>query len=289
MYIGDKENSNTDSALVSTKRSLIFNELNKSLYQKFFMTVEELQACRDGYIYIHDMSARRDTMNCCLFDVNEVLSGGFEMGNIWYNEPKTLDVAFDVIGDIVLSAASQQYGGFTVPNVENILAPYAEKSYGKYITKYIDLGLDEEKAKEVAWNDVQREMEQGFQGWEYKFNSVSSSRGDYPFITMTAGTGTRLREDGHYHDAERQKERSGKRRPQEAGTVPEACILYDENLHGSGKELEDVFEAGIECSSKTMYPDWLSLSGEGYIASMYKKVWKDHKPHGMPRLSFPVV
>ena len=42
----------------------------------------------------------------------------------------------------------------------------------------------------MAWNDVQREMEQGFQGWEYKFNSVSSSRGDYPFITMTAGTGT---------------------------------------------------------------------------------------------------
>ena len=122
MYIGDKENSNTDSALVSTKRSLIFNELNKSLYQKFFMTVEELQACRDGYLYIHDMSARRDTMNCCLFDVRSVLSGGFEMGNLWYNEPKTLDVAFDVIGDIDLSAASQQYGGFTVPNVEEILA-----------------------------------------------------------------------------------------------------------------------------------------------------------------------
>ena len=48
MYIGDKENSNSDSALVSTKRSLIFNQLNKSLYQKFFMTVEELQACREG-------------------------------------------------------------------------------------------------------------------------------------------------------------------------------------------------------------------------------------------------
>ena len=103
MYIGDKENSNTDSALVSTKRSLIFNQLNKELYQKFFMTTEELQACRDGYLYIHDMSARRDTMNCCLFDVKSVLTGGFEMGNLWYNEPKTLNVAFDVIGDIVLS------------------------------------------------------------------------------------------------------------------------------------------------------------------------------------------
>ena len=110
MYIGDKENSNSDSALVSTKRSLIFNELNKELYKKFFMTAEELQACRDGYIYVHDMSARRDTMNCCLFDVQNVLKGGFEMGNLWYNEPKTLDVAFDVIGDITLSAASCQYG-----------------------------------------------------------------------------------------------------------------------------------------------------------------------------------
>jgi ribonucleoside-triphosphate reductase len=127
MYVGDKENANTDSALVSTKRSLIFNQFNKELYQKFFMTTEEIQACRDGYIYVHDMSARRDTMNCCLFDVASVLTGGFEMGNIWYNEPKTLDVAFDVIGDIVLSAASQQYGGFTVPEVDKILEPYAKR------------------------------------------------------------------------------------------------------------------------------------------------------------------
>ena len=89
MYIGDRENSNTDSALVSTKRSLIFNQLNKELYQKFFMNTEELQACRDGYIYIHDMSARRDTMNCCLFDVKHVLKDGFEMGNLWYSQAET--------------------------------------------------------------------------------------------------------------------------------------------------------------------------------------------------------
>ena len=50
-YIGDKENANTDSALVATKRSLIFNELNKNLYRKFFMNREELQACKQGYIY----------------------------------------------------------------------------------------------------------------------------------------------------------------------------------------------------------------------------------------------
>ena len=36
-YIGDKSNANTDSALVATKRSLIFNELNKELLSEVFL------------------------------------------------------------------------------------------------------------------------------------------------------------------------------------------------------------------------------------------------------------
>lgn len=281
MYIGDKENSNTDSALVSTKRSLIFNELNKELYKKFFLTTEEIQACRDGYIYIHDMSARRDTMNCCLFDVKNVLSGGFEMGNLWYNEPKTLDTAFDVIGDIVLSAASQQYGGFTVPSVDDILEPFAEKSFHNHVEKYLGLGIEREKAEEVAWKDLEKEMEQGFQGWEYKFNSVSSSRGDYPFITVTAGTGrSRFAKLVTITMLKVRMNGQGKEGHKKPVLFPKIVFLYDENLHGPGKELEDVFEAGIECSRKTMYPDWLSLTGKGYIASMYKQYGKIISPMG---------
>ncbi len=61
---------------------------------------------------------------------------------------------------------------------------------------------------------------------------------------------------------------------------PKLVFLYDENLHGPGKELEDVFEAGIECSRKTMYPDWLSLTGKGYIASMYKQYGEIISPMG---------
>lgn len=281
MYIGDKENANTDSALVSTKRSLIFNQLNKELYQKFFMTTEEIQACRDGYLYVHDMSARRDTMNCCLFDVQSVLSGGFEMGNIWYNEPKTLDVAFDVIGDIVLSAASQQYGGFTVPSVDLILEPYAEKSYERYMEKYTNLGVDKETAEAESYADVTREFEQGFQGWEYKFNTVASSRGDYPFITVTAGTGTgkfaKLATVSMLNVRRRGQGKDGCKKPV---LFPKIVFLYDENLHGPGKALEDVFEAGVKCSAKTMYPDWLSLTGKGYIASMYKQYGKIISPMG---------
>ena len=281
MYIGDKENSNSDSALVSTKRSLIFNQLNKELYQKFFMTVEELQACRDGYIYVHDMSARRDTMNCCLFDVKTVLSGGFEMGNLWYNEPKTLAVAFDVIGDIVLSAASQQYGGFTVTEVDKLLAPYAEKTYAQNKARYLEMGLSEETAERETIKDVQRDYEQGFQGWEYKFNTVASSRGDYPFITVTAGLGTkRFEKMATISLLKVHKNGQGKKECKKPVLFPKIVFLYDENLHGPGKELEDVFKAGVECSAKTMYPDWLSLTGDGYVAGIYKKYNKVVSPMG---------
>ncbi len=281
MYVGDKENANTDSALVSTKRSLIFNQFNKELYQKFFMTTEEIQACRDGYIYVHDMSARRDTMNCCLFDVSNVLTGGFEMGNIWYNEPKTLDVAFDVIGDIVLSAASQQYGGFTVPEVDKILEPYAEKTYQKSLAKYERLGIGKEKAEAEAYADVVREFEQGFQGWEYKFNTVASSRGDYPFITVTGGIGTgRFAKLACICMLNVRRRGQGKKECKKPVLFPKIVFLYDENLHGPGKPLEDVFEAGVKCSAKTMYPDWLSLTGKGYIASMYKRYGKVISPMG---------
>ncbi len=281
MYVGDKENANTDSALVSTKRSLVFNQLNKELYQKFFMTTEEIQACRDGYIYVHDMSARRDTMNCCLFDVENVLRGGFEMGNVWYNEPKTLDVAFDVIGDIVLSAASQQYGGFTVPSVDLILEPYAEKSYQKYLAKYARLGIDPDTAEAEASADVEREFEQGFQGWEYKFNTVGSSRGDYPFITVTAGTGTgRFAKLATISMLNVRRKGQGKAECKKPVLFPKIVFLFDENLHGPGKPLEDVFEAGVQCSAKTMYPDWLSLTGKGYVASIYKQYGKIISPMG---------
>ena len=288
-FIGDKENSNTDSALVATKRCLIFNELNKRLYRKFFMTQDELQACKEGYIYIHDQSARLDTMNCCLCDVGAVMKDGFEMGNIWYNEPKTLDTAFDVMGDIILSTASQQYGGFTVPEVDKILAPYAEKSYRKYCDEFleimkshnVDLWDSSDECVDYAMEKVKRDFEQGFQGIEMKLNTVGSSRGDYPFITMTFGLATdEFGKMASITFLEVHAKGQGKEGNKKPVLFPKLVFLYDENLHGEGCINEDVFEAGIECSSKTMYPDWLSLTGEGYVASMYKKYGRVVSPMG---------
>ena len=310
-YIGDKSNANTDSALVATKRSLIYNELSSELYKKFFLTLDERQAMKDGYIYIHDRSARLDTFNCDLMRVGKVMKGGFEMGNIWYNEPNSLDTAFDVMGDIILSTAAQQYGGFTVPEVDKILSPYAEKSYKKYYDEILPIYMEKveylkehhayylpeneqkleqlteeakEKANKYAVKKVHREFEQGWQGIEMKLNSVGSSRGDYPFVTMTIGLATdRFGKMAAITLLNVHSGGQGKKGFKRPVLFPKIVFLYDKNLHGDGSDKypnADVFNAGIDCSSLTMYPDWLSLTGNGYVPEMYKKYGKVVSPMG---------
>ena len=282
-YIGDKDCANMDSALVTTQRCLIYNSLNKELYKKFFLTALEIEACKDGYIYIHDMSARRDTMNCCLFDMAKVLENGFEMSNIWYTEPKTLQTAFNVMGDVIINTTAMQYGGFTVPEVDTVLKKYAKMTYDKYYDEYLEIKGDDyvEEASKYAWGKVKRECEQGYQGIEYKLNTVSSSRGDYPFVTFTFGVDTddyaklisKVILDVH-------REGQGKKGFKRPTLFPKLVFLYDKKLHGKKGVLRNNFLSAIECSKKTMYPDYLSLSGEGYVPEMYKKYRRIVSPMG---------
>lgn len=282
-YIGDKECANMDSALVTTQRCLIYNSLNKELYKKFFLTSAEVEACKDGYIYVHDMSARRDTMNCCLFDMAHVLEDGFEMSNIWYTEPKSLQTAFNVMGDVITNTTAMQYGGFTVPEVDTILKKYARKSYDIYYKEYLDIKGDKftEEAHLYALKKTQRECEQGYQGIEYKLNTVSSSRGDYPFVTFSLGADTDefaqmiTKTILNVH-----KEGQGKKGFKKPTLFPKLVFLYDEKLHGEGNVLRDSFLTAISCSQRTMYPDYLSLSGEGYVPEMYKKYGRIVSPMG---------
>ena len=282
-YIGDKECSNMDSALVTTQRCLIYNSLNKELYKKFFLTANEIEACKDGYIYIHDMAYRRDTMNCCLFDMANVLKDGFEMSNIWYTEPKTLQTAFNVMGDVIINTTAMQYGGFTVPEVDTVLKRYAKMSFDMYYQEYLDIKGKEyrEEAEEYAWRKTIRECEQGYQGIEYKLNTVSSSRGDYPFVTFSFGVDTdkfAVMITKTILDVHRKGQ--GKKGFKKPTLFPKLVFLYDKKVHGKDGVLRDSFLTAIKCSEKTMYPDYLSLSGEGYVPQMYKKYGKIVSPMG---------
>ena len=288
-FVGDRSNANSDSALVTTQKAIVYNELNSELYKKFFLTQKEERAMSDGYIYIHDRGSRLDTINCCIFDMKNLITGGFFMGKLDYIEPKSLDVAFDLIADVTLNAASSQYGGFTIPQIDKLLAPYAEKSYKMYYDEYVNItreacGKDGKpaplqecigllkRADEYATNKVRREFEQGFQSWEMKFNSVASSRGDYPFTAVTFGLGTSKFETMASSICMKvRKGGQGKPGFKHPVLFPKISFFYDENLHGEGKEFEWLFDEALDCSMHTMYPDFISLTGDGYAPSIYKK------------------
>lgn len=161
--------------------------------------------------------------------------------------------------------------------VDDLLAPYVEKSYNKYKNELIETlkisggYLTDEDINLTAKAKAMNDLMQGIQGLEYKLNSVASSRGDYPFTTFAVGLGTNKFEQMVSEAVLKVRmEGQGREGRKKQVLFPKIVFLYDEKLHGEGKQLEYIFNLGIECSSKSMYPDWLSLTGEGYVPSMYK-------------------
>lgn len=276
LLLGDKENANFDSSLISTKGSLIKGYLTKELYKQFYLSKEEKELVKRGDIYIHDL---RDmifnSFNCCLFDIGTVLKGGFEMSNVKYTEPTSVLSALQVIGDITLVATAQQFGGFTLAEIDKVLLPYAKKTYNNAFNKYYNrCVMDYYEASALALDDLSRELEQGFQSLELKLNTVPCSRGDFAFTTLTFGTWDIMMDDfdrdimrmiGETILKTRMKGHGGKQ-----VVFPKLVFLYDEDKIKSDKGHKELFEKAVECSSKCMYPDYLSLN-LGKVADIYKR------------------
>lgn len=285
-YKEDRSNANADSLLVSTKRSILYGEQQKEKYKRVYLNPEELEAYEVGYLYYHDIKDRLSTFNCDLFNLGRVLSGGFTLANLDYTEPKSLAAAMSVSTDLISAYAGQQYGGTTIPQIDEVLSPYAEKSYQFYIKQYKEIVkevsgvFDYNKADSYAYERVRREAEQQYQHMEHSMNSIASSRGDYAFITFTFGHG-KDRWSKMISEVFLDVRRGGQGK--EGGKVPvlfpKLVFLYDSELHGEGKFLEDLFDKAVETAKQCMYPDFLSLDA-GYVGEVYHKWGKIVSPMG---------
>ena len=281
IYGSDRENANFLSTLISTKGSLVRGYLTKELYRKYYLSKDELKAIDEGFIYLHDL---RDLIfggiNCCLFDIARVLEGGFEMSNLHYSEPSSAESALQVIGDIVLAASSQQFGGFTIPEIDKVLIKYCKKTLNKQTQLAKEEGVPDDNICNVVWKRLERELDQGLQSLEMKLNSVPSSRGDFAFTTLSFG----CVEDSD--DSEIQRlichkildTRMFGQKDKAPVVFPKLVYLYSEEQHKT-LEQQELFDHVVKCCSVAMYPDVLSLDN-GEVGRLYKETGKVVSPMG---------
>ena len=291
LFLGDRSNANTDSALNTTQATLIGNEALKELYNEFSLNAEEQEACKAGYLYVHDKNRRLISTNCCLFDVKSVLEYGVEMSGVKYTQPKYLDSVMGVIKDIVMTAGSQQYGGITVQSIDELLAPYVQKEYERRLEeKYQFLAratkdvtdFNYRYIEESAMEETVKELEQGIQAMEIAFNTLPSSRGDFVFVTYTFGLGT-----DKWSRLVARKIMEVRNNGQGVAKVPmlfpKLVYLFDEELHDEGKPMREDFKFAVYCQSQTMFPDLLGLTGasvDNDANDVYKKYHVATSPMG---------
>ena len=281
IFLGDRENANFDSSLISTKGSLVKGSLTKELYQQFYLSNTEKFLTKRGDIYIHDL---RDmifgSVNCCLFDIGNVLKGGFEMSGVKYSEPKSVSAALSVIGDVTLVATAQQFGGFTLAEIDKVLLPYVKKSFRANCLKFSGLTNDSQKIEEFAVKETIRELEQGFQSLELKLNTVPCSRGDFAFTTLTFGQWDInldnqdkfwLKTIGETILNTRKKGHNGF-----MVVFPKLVYLYDKTQIENDRFSSELFDRAVKTSATCMYPDYLSLSGSPEV----NKVAQEFKDYG---------
>ncbi|ENV0654524.1 anaerobic ribonucleoside-triphosphate reductase [Shigella sonnei] len=279
------ENANKDSRVFPTQRDLmagiVSKHIAKNMVPSFIMKAHE-----SGIIHFHDIdySPALPFTNCCLVDLKGMLENGFKLGNAQIETPKSIGVATAIMAQITAQVASHQYGGTTFANVDKVLSPYVKRTYAKHIE-------DAEKwqiadALNYAQSKTEKDVYDAFQAYEYEVNTLFSSNGQTPFVTITFGTGTDWTER-MIQKAILKNRIKGLGRDGITPIFPKLVMFVEEgvNLYKDDPNY-DIKLLALECASKRMYPDIISAKNNKAITGSsvpvspmgcrsFLSVWKD--------------
>ncbi|WP_028449986.1 anaerobic ribonucleoside-triphosphate reductase [Chitinibacter tainanensis] len=279
------ENANKDANVFPVMRDLMAGIVSKQ-FASTFLPKDILEAHNSGDIHFHDLdySPFLPFTNCCLVDLKGMLEHGFRLGNAKIESPKSVGVACAVTAQIIAQVASHQYGGTTIPNIDQTLAPYVLKTYEKNLAIAADYGISE--PERYARERTEKEAYDGIQACEYEINTLFSSNGQQPFVTFSFGMGTSWAERIIQQAILRVRIKGlGKE-----GTTPvfPKLVFFLEagiNLKPSDPNY-DIKQLALECTSKRMYPDIISaklnrqITGSSVPVSpmgcrSFLSVWRD--------------
>ncbi|MGC3963654.1 MAG: anaerobic ribonucleoside-triphosphate reductase [Rhodocyclaceae bacterium] len=283
------ENANKDANVFPVMRDLMAGIVSKQ-FASNFLPKEVMQAHTEGDLHFHDLdySPFLPFTNCCLVDLKGMLDRGFHLGNAGIESPKSVGVACAVTAQIIAQVASHQYGGTTIPNIDQTLAPYVRKTYEKNLDIAHQYGISD--PIRYARERTEKETYDGIQACEYEINTLFSSNGQQPFVTFSFGMGTSW-EERTVQRAILQVRIKGLGKEGITPVFPKLVFFLEEGLNLKPEDPNyDIKQLALECASKRMYPDIISarlnraLTGSSQPVSpmgcrSFLSVWKDDDGH----------
>ena len=255
------ENANKDAKVFPVQRDLLAGIVSKHFAHSGLLPREVIDAHDSGDIHYHDLDYAPflPMTNCCLVDLKGMLQNGFKLGNAQIESPKSIGVACAIMAQITAQVASHQYGGTTFANIDQVLAPYAEKSFMKWLNVAADwVSGDDDNRQDFARERTVKEIYDGIQAYEYEINTLFTTNGQQPFVTVSFGMGS------NWFEKEIQKailrvRIKGLGKDGLTAVFPKLVFFIEDGLNLKPEDPNyDVKQLALECASKRLYPDIIS-------------------------------
>lgn len=259
----NSENSNKSATIVTTQRDYLAGITSTDITRRFLLPEDVVQAHDEGIIHFHDADYFAQHMhNCCLINLEDMLQNGTVINGILIEKPHRFLTAMTIATQIITAVTSSQYGGATITLTH--LAPFVRDSYKKYLKKYLSWGCSEEKTIEWAKKDLQKEIQDGVQTFQYQLNSMTNTNGQSPFLSvfMYLGETEEYKEELSMIIQEMLLQRI-KGLKNEVGVYitpafPKLLyVLEEDNIHEDSKYWY-LTELAAMCTARRLVPDFMS-------------------------------
>ena len=265
------ENANKDSRVFSTQRDLTAGAVAKAIGLKMLPPAVANAHLR-GDIHWHDLDYTpfMAETNCCLIDFDYMLNHGFSIGNAEVEPAHSIQVAVTQMTQIIANVASSQYGGCSSDRTDQVLAPFAEKNYQKHLREFGDVIDDPATLKALAVKQTKKDIYDALQTLEYQVNTLYSTQGQTPFVTVGFGLGT------SWIEREIQKDILkirilGLGKERRTAIFPKLVFTLKRGLNLNPEDPNyDIKQLAIECATKRMYPDVVSYDTIKRLTGSFK-------------------
>ena len=288
-----EENSNKNTMIAATQRDYIAGEVSRDLTRRILLPEHISKAHDEGAIHFHDADYFvQPIFNCCLINIGDMLDNGTVMNGKLIESPKSFQVACTVMTQIIACVASNQYGGQSVDlrHLGKYLRRSREK-FRKQMAEECGGTVDTATLERLVDARVRDEMKSGVQTVQYQINTLMTTNGQSPFVTLFLNIpqGDPYEEEIAMIVEEVLRQRLEGIKNEKGVYItpafPKLVYVLDEHNNLSGGKYDYITELAVKCSAKRMYPDYISAKKmkENYEGNVFSPMgcrsflspWKD--------------